>query len=160
MTSARRRRPTGLSRSLFRLPIHVFRLRLGWLFLGRLLLLHHTGRRSGMRRSTVLEVVARDGESYVVASGFGPRSDWYRNVLADPEVSIVVRTTAIAAVARPLPGEEAEEFMAAYARRHPWLARQLCRRLLGFAVDGGEEGFREVGRGIPFVRLTPTRLSA
>ncbi len=149
------RRPTGLSRLVFRLPIHLFRLRLGWLFGGRLLLLHHTGRRSGRRRTTVIEVVGRADGAYVVASGFGPRADWYRNVLARPEVAIVVRTTATPAVATPVPPAEAAEFMVAYASRHPWVARQLCRRLMGFPVDGSEEGFREVGRRVPFVRLTP-----
>ncbi|CAM2979128.1 nitroreductase family deazaflavin-dependent oxidoreductase [Saccharomonospora xinjiangensis] len=154
-----RRRPTGLTRMLFRLPIHLYRLRLGWLFGRRLLLLHHTGRRTGLRRSTVIEVVRHLDGDYIVASGFGAGSDWYRNVLAHPEVTIVVRTTTMPAVATVVPVPDAEEFMTAYARRHPWIARQLCKRLMGFSVDGSDEGFREVGRRIPFVRFTPRRLT-
>ena len=61
--------PAGLTRFLFRIPIHLYRLRLGWLFGSRLLLLNHIGRVSGKPRQTILEVAEHDGDSYVVASG-------------------------------------------------------------------------------------------
>jgi deazaflavin-dependent oxidoreductase (nitroreductase family) len=46
----------------------------------RLLLLQHTGRKSGNARLTVLEVVARDQATgtYIVASGFGEKADWFQ----------------------------------------------------------------------------------
>jgi hypothetical protein len=64
--------PTGLSRLLFRIPIHLYRLGLGWPLGSRLLLLNHVGRVSGQPRRVVLEVVAHDRTdcSYVVASGW------------------------------------------------------------------------------------------
>jgi hypothetical protein len=66
--------PTGLSRLLFRIPIYVYRLGMGWLFGDRLMLLNHIGRVSGKQRATVLEVVTHDlaDDSFVVASGWGP----------------------------------------------------------------------------------------
>ena len=42
--------PAGFTRAVFRLPIHLYRLRLGWLFGNRLLLLNHIGRVSGKAR--------------------------------------------------------------------------------------------------------------
>jgi deazaflavin-dependent oxidoreductase (nitroreductase family) len=56
---------------------------------GRFVLLKHTGRRSGVVRQTVLEVVDHDDAfaQVVVCSGWGERSDWYRNVSADPSIS-------------------------------------------------------------------------
>lgn len=36
---------------LFRAPVYLYRWRLGWLFGNRLLLLTHTGRRTGLRTS-------------------------------------------------------------------------------------------------------------
>jgi deazaflavin-dependent oxidoreductase (nitroreductase family) len=54
---------------------------------GRILVLGHTGRRSGMRRWTPLNYDEVDGEIYCTA-GFGAGSDWYRNVTADPRVEL------------------------------------------------------------------------
>jgi hypothetical protein len=45
--------PHGLTRLAFRLPIWLYRLRLGWLLGDRLLLLTHIGRTSGQRRDRV-----------------------------------------------------------------------------------------------------------
>ena len=56
--------PAGLTRFLFRVPIHLYRLRLGWLFGSRLLLLNHIGRVSGKPRQTILEVAERDGDKF------------------------------------------------------------------------------------------------
>ena len=78
--------PAGFTRALFRLPIHLYRLRLGWLFGNRLLLLNHIGRVSGKTHQTVLEVAEHNAadDSYTVASGWGPTAAWYRNILHNP----------------------------------------------------------------------------
>ncbi|MFI6575287.1 nitroreductase family deazaflavin-dependent oxidoreductase [Nocardiopsis sp. NPDC050513] len=148
--------PTGIRRLLFRAPIHLYRLRLGWLFGGRLLLLNHTGRVSGKRRQAVIEVVEHDRTdgSYVVCSGFGPKAAWYQNLLATPESSIRVGLRTVPVTAHPLGAEEGGAFMARYAPRHPTAARRLVR-FMGFSVDGSQEDYREVGRRLPFVRLSP-----
>jgi deazaflavin-dependent nitroreductase family protein len=150
--------PTGLRRLLFRLPIHAYRVGLGGLFGRRFLLLHHIGRVSGTPRRVVLEVVEHDraDDSYVVASGFGARADWYRNVLAHPEVRIQVGWRTMPARAQPLTPEDGGEFMARYAPRHPRIAGRLVR-FMGFEVDGSVSDYREIGRAIPFVRLVPVR---
>ena len=148
--------PTGVKRVLWRLPVQLYRMRLGWLVGGRLMLLAHTGRVSGLRRTAVIEVVQRDAKGYIAASGFGPRADWYRNISADPEVTITVGAHTMAATANPLTAEEGAALMAEYAPRHPRLARRLCR-IMGFRVDGSAADYREVGARIPFVRFTPRR---
>lgn len=65
----------GLLRFLLRLPILLYHLRLSWL-LGNRFLLKHIGRKSGLLRETVLEVVRydRDNHVYIVASGWGENS--------------------------------------------------------------------------------------
>jgi hypothetical protein len=50
-------KPTDLLRLAFRLPIYLYRLDLGWIFAYRALLLIHQGRRSGLLRETMLEVL-------------------------------------------------------------------------------------------------------
>jgi deazaflavin-dependent oxidoreductase (nitroreductase family) len=148
--------PTGIRRRLWRLPVQLYRLRLGWLTGGRLMLLTHTGRATGLPRTAVIEVVQHDADGYVSASGFGPRADWYRNVQRNPDVTITVGSRVIPATAHPLTSDEGADLMAAYAPRHPALARHLCR-VMGFRVDGSTADYREVGARIPFVRFTPRR---
>lgn len=146
--------PTGLSRRLWRLPILLYRLGLGPLLGRRVMLLTHTGRVSGLRRQAVIEVVAHDGRGYLAASGFGVKADWYRNVMAAPEVTVQVGGRVLQVTATPVPAEEGPDIMARYASRHPAAARRLCK-LMGYAVDGSQEDYREVGMHIPFVRFEP-----
>ncbi|MCW5250570.1 MULTISPECIES: nitroreductase family deazaflavin-dependent oxidoreductase [unclassified Streptomyces] len=149
--------PTRWRRLAARLPDLLFRAGLAPLFRGRLLLLHHTGRVSGLDRRSVLEVVEYerhepDGRSWTVASGFGPTADWYRNLLRQPKTVIQFGNRHHAITARFLTPDAGAGIMADYARRHPGTARRMCA-LMGLAVDGGEESFRAAGRVIPFVRL-------
>jgi len=54
---------------------------------GRILILIHSGRKSGKRYLTPLNYALLNGEVYCV-TGFGPTSDWYRNLLANPQVEL------------------------------------------------------------------------
>jgi deazaflavin-dependent oxidoreductase (nitroreductase family) len=54
---------------------------------GRLLVLVHTGRKSGLRRFTPLNYAPSHSSVFVLA-GFGTRTDWYHNLLADPAVEV------------------------------------------------------------------------
>jgi deazaflavin-dependent oxidoreductase (nitroreductase family) len=109
------------TRWLMRIPIWLYRARLGFLLGSRMLMLEHTGRRTGARRRVVLEVIDRpEPGTYLVVSGFGERSQWFRNVLAHPAVRISVGTrSALPAEARRLTPTEADAALASYATRHP-----------------------------------------
>jgi len=149
--------PSGLRRFLLRLPIHLYRMGLGWMLGDRLLLLHHLGRISGKARSVVLEVVEHDNasDSFVVASGWGPTAAWYRNVLHTPDVTINVGGRNMDVTALPLTREEGADVFVRYAARHPRAAKRVLPRLMGYSVDGSEADFREFGLRLPFVRLVP-----
>ena len=54
---------------------------------GRIMVLTHTGRKSGLRRQTPVNYAVVDDELYCT-SGFGKSSDWYRNVMAEPKVEV------------------------------------------------------------------------
>ncbi len=154
-------RPAGILRLLLRLPILLFRARLGWLLGKRFLLLHHTGRISGQNRMTVLEVANYDRkeETYYVASGWGVGSDWYLNLLKSPEVTIQVGGRLLPVLADPLSPEESGQAMVDYSLRHPGAARELMR-VLGMKVAGTEAEYRRIGRElIPFVALRPRQVS-
>lgn len=151
------RRPPRLLRWLFRVPALAYRLRLGWVFGRRLVLVEHVGRRTGRRRRVVLEVVDRDpaAGTLIVVSGYGPRADWYRNLLAHPRTRAVLGRRRLTVTAEPVPAATGAEIMTRYASRHPRTARRLLRTL-GYEVDGSDAGFAEAGRLLPFLRLVPT----
>lgn len=54
---------------------------------GRIMVLVHTGRKSGQQRRTPVNYAIVDGELYCTA-GFGSISDWYRNIRKDPNVEV------------------------------------------------------------------------
>ncbi len=148
--------PRGLARLAWRSGILIYRLGLGGLVGERLLLLQHTGRKSGKARLTVLEVVARDQSTgaFIVASGFGEKADWFQNVMAHPEATIQVGRKRMAVRAQRLPLEQATEFLLDYNRHHPALLRSLAG-ILGYRTDGSEADVRFFAGVIPLVALTP-----
>lgn len=155
MTSpSSREPPRGLMRRLYRAPIWLYQHGLGCLLGGRFLLLRHVGRRSGLVRHAVLEIVRHDRESgsYLVASGFGEKSDWFQNLMQQPDVSIQIGRRKLRVRARRLASGDGAAEMVAYARRNPRAARALSR-LLGYPVDGSDASYRRVGAALPFVRL-------
>jgi deazaflavin-dependent oxidoreductase (nitroreductase family) len=56
-------------------------------YLGYIMVLTHTGRKSGRRRQTPVNFAEIEGDLYCVA-GFGALADWYRNLLANPRVEV------------------------------------------------------------------------
>ena len=149
-------RPHGLQRLLFRLPIGLYRLHLGWLLGQRFLLLTHTGRISGQRRQTVLEVVRYEAatRACVVVSGFGPKSDWYLNVRHTPQVTIDIGRAHFAAHAVELPPDEAVAEFRSYARRHPQ-ALKLLARALDYPWDGSEASYQALAQQLPVIAFRP-----
>jgi deazaflavin-dependent oxidoreductase (nitroreductase family) len=109
------------NRALVRAPIWLYRARLGFVMGHRMLLLEHIGRKTGARRYAVLEVVERPApDQYVIVSGFGERSQWYRNVLAEPHVRVSVgRRRDIPGVATLMSRDAAEAALARYAEHYP-----------------------------------------
>jgi len=109
------------NRALVRAPIWLYRAHLGFVMGHRMLLLEHTGRKTGARRYAVLEVVERPAlDEYVIVSGFGARSQWYRNVMAEPRVRVSVgRRRDVPAVATPLSRDSAKAALGRYAEHHP-----------------------------------------
>jgi len=151
-----RSRPSGALRIAFRLPIHLYRLDLGWLMGHRVLLLTHVGRKSGRVRRTPLEVIRHDptsGES-VVVSAWGEKSDWYRNITSSPATEIQTGWERYVPEQRFLSPREVYGEIAGYERRHPLLARTLPR-WLGYPLDGTEGARRRFADSLRMVAFRP-----
>ncbi|MEB3371148.1 nitroreductase family deazaflavin-dependent oxidoreductase [Saccharopolyspora mangrovi] len=151
MTDARLAERLLRTRWLVRAPIWLFRARLGWVFGKRLLMLEHLGRKSRQPRYVVLELVDRTASGYVVAAGFGERTQWLRNLDAHPDahVSIGARMR-IPVTARRLAPAEAAETLQRYAARNPraWAKlRPVFERTLGTPIT-------DTGTALPMIALT------
>ena len=146
--------PRGWRAIPWRLPIWLYRLGLGGLLGSRFLLLEHIGRKTGKRRQNVLEVIGYDpaGPTYYVASGFGRRAHWFRNLQAHPQVHIQVGWRRYPARAEILPPEHGARILQAYAQAHPWAFRELGR-LLHMPPITTPEGFRALAQAVPVVAL-------
>jgi len=97
--------------------------RVGGMFEGvPMLLVTHTGRKSGRRLTTPL-VYTRDGDDLVVAAskaGADTHPAWYLNMAADPNVHIELGGEAYDCVARVLAdGEERDRRYRAHADQQP-----------------------------------------
>jgi deazaflavin-dependent oxidoreductase (nitroreductase family) len=147
-------------RRVFRLPAQLYHWRCGWLLGRRFLLLIHTGRRTGRRRETVLEIMEfrQVDREMVVMSGFGRYADWLRNIQANPRVEIMVGTKRFAATFRLLDAAEAVTVVAGYEHRNRWfgrIIRAVLTRLLGWRYDGSEASRRRLAIQLPLVAFRP-----
>lgn len=148
--------PVGLMRLVLRAPILLYRVGLGWLLGHRFLQLTHTGRKSGLPRQTVLEVVRyeRDTGNYYVAVGFGRHSDWYKNILADPNVTVRSAGKQTRAVAVPLSPDEAGDELVRYSHDHSAAFRELAR-FMGYRLDGSDADTHALGQYLRMFVLKP-----
>lgn len=135
--------PTGFIRWVFRAPVALYRWHCGWLLGRRFLLLTHYGRKSGLMRQTVLEVLRYDratAESTVI-SGLGAQADWYRNIQVRPASEVRTGRRRYRPQQHLLSPDEAVMFLTTWEHQHPWEAR-LMLKLLRWTDDGTPEGHR------------------
>lgn len=135
------------TRWIVRAPIPLMKAGLGFLFGGRLLLLEHTGRKSGEPRFVTLEVVSRPAhDRVVVASGFGEKAQWFRNLQADPTCRVSIGFARNRrATARRLSDREVADVLEGYRRDHP----RAYAKLSGVI----EEATDLTIEGIPYIEL-------
>ena len=148
----------GLVRRAVRAPIWLYRAHLGRLLGHQMLLLTHRGRKTGLPRQTVLEVLHYDRASgtHVVAAGWGEQSDWFRNVLQTPAVEVAAGGHEAAAQAIRLSPAAAERELRYYTRRHPLRARAFSRLMTGQPFRGSDADVQRMARAVPLVALRPT----
>jgi len=151
-------RPPGPVLKVFlKAPIWLYRFHLGWLLGNRFLCIAHRGRKSGKLHRTVVEVVrfGREAPEVSVVAGWGPSTQWYRNLeAASPEEVIVGRRHWRDPQQRFLDEPERVELLASYASEHPTAARELGR---AFGVaDLGEEGIAGLASRTRAVAFKPS----
>ena len=89
-----------------------------------MLLVHTTGRKSGREHITPMRARVEGDAWYVFASAHGSERDpdWYRNLVANPEIAIEVGAGTIPVRATVLTGDERDRVFAAHAADFPVFA--------------------------------------
>ncbi len=126
------------------------------------LLLTTTGRKSGLPHTTTLAFITAGDELIVGSRIRGKGSDWYQNLLAQPEVTVQIGTRTFAAHAEPvLDPQRRREFVAQLAQvwernvqAAPRPMRWLMGRLTGLDADQYLRDDLEHADEMPCVVLT------
>jgi deazaflavin-dependent oxidoreductase (nitroreductase family) len=98
------------------------------------LLLTTLGRKSGQPRLTPLQFEVVDGEFYI-ASARGPQSDWFKNILANPNVHVQVGARQFDAVAEAvIDPVRIADFIELRLQRHPLMVRPIMHLFDGLPL--------------------------
>lgn len=149
------------AKQAFETPLLLWRLGLGPLVGRVILVLSATGRRSGKVRRVALEFHKMNGKKYAV-SAFGARSAWYRNILADPHVTIQSADGSERMTARRVTDDqELLDVFRVFMRRDPpitrWYLRSLGIQPESQSILANKERIHLL-RFDPSVQLTPPGL--
>ena len=145
---------------LFRGPVYLYHWHLGWLFGHRALLLTHVGRKTGLHRQTVLEVVEyrTPGPEVIVVNGFGRDSDWVRNIESKGGEEITVGLQHFRASHRFLEENEAVQVIRGYEHRNRFIAPVVRRGLswiLGWNYEASDADRRRLVEQLPLIAFRP-----
>ena len=140
---------------LFKLPVFLYRIRLGWLLGKRFMQITHIGRRSGKVYKTILAVLRYDEktrEIYAVSAWKG--SDWYYNIQSEPALQVGTASVRYIPELRTLSPEEIAVLLMEYRKKHPYFSRIICR-IPGWKWDSTYEEFLELARTLRGVAFKP-----
>jgi deazaflavin-dependent oxidoreductase (nitroreductase family) len=124
---------------------------------GSLMILRTRGRKTGLMRETPLGYAIGDGSVWCCA-GFGAQTQWYRNIVADPAVEVVLASGAAFAGTAEVVTEPA-----LFSRGFRHLMRSmgiLGERILPGVSTAPEEAIAAMGAGLPLIRIRPTGIAA
>jgi deazaflavin-dependent oxidoreductase (nitroreductase family) len=124
------------------------------------MLLTTTGRRTGLRRTMGVSFMPVD-DHFVIFSGWGVSSNWYRNLRANPEVTITVGRQRMRATARLVedPARRAELMRQMQARSGrcgpPKPVRPVLKSLRLFDYQGEIDMAVRAGGTLPVIEIIP-----
>ena len=95
-----------------------------------------------------------DQNIHYAASGFGIKSDWYKNIVKNPEVVIRTAGKTFPVRARVLGVGESQEIFNAYYERHPNAIKNLAR-LIGYDIGESKRDTLDFLKFIPVIAFYP-----
>jgi deazaflavin-dependent oxidoreductase (nitroreductase family) len=141
-------------RNIQRIHQHLYTAGLGWVVGWIILLLGHTGRKSGNRYSTPLQFERIDG-IYYVGAGRGVKADWYRNILVNPEIVVQVGRVAFNGWAEPITDPTRVVAFLKYRFKHHPFMMGLMMRFHKLPMQPGETQLEDLAKSLAIVALHP-----
>jgi deazaflavin-dependent oxidoreductase (nitroreductase family) len=156
-----RGRPNRLQRFFFKAPTLLYRDGPAEIMRRRcILMLTTTGRRSGQLRTNGVSFMPL-GDHFIVFSGWGIRSNWYRNVLANPDVTVKVGNRTLRATAVPVADPQRRQELMRQMRGRaeqcgpPQPIRGVLQKTGIFDYEGELDLALAQGGALPVVELIP-----
>src|SRR5512135_481026 len=121
-----RRKPGRLALAVFRMPLVAYRHDAGWLFGRTFLAFVHVGRKTGKQYETVAMVLyyGPTTRQAVICAGWGPDTDWVRNLQAGPATRVRIGRESYLPLHRFLSEDESFAVVEAFRRAHPCVKGQ------------------------------------
>ncbi len=150
-----------LQRLLLHMPRLVYRGPIAELLRQRCVMrLTTRGRRTGRLRTVCVSFMPQ-GAGFIAFSGWGIRSSWYQNVLANPEVEIQVGRRRMRATAKLIPDPEQRRLLMLQMQQRstscgpPKPTRAILKALRLFDYEGEIQMAVAQGGDLPVLQITP-----
>jgi deazaflavin-dependent oxidoreductase (nitroreductase family) len=151
--------PKGILRLLKYPPRLAYAIGLGPLYGRIVLLLTTTGRKSGLKRITPLQYEEIDGELYI-GSARGVKADWFRNIQANPQVELRVKSHQFQGIAEPVTNpERIADFLEVRLQRHPRMVGGMLRAE-GLPPNPSHAQLAAHAENMAMVKITPVMISS
>lgn len=123
--------------------------------IGRLvLLLTTTGRKTGLSRVTPLQYEEQDGVIYI-GSARGTQADWYKNLVANPQVEVRVKTRRFKGIAETCTDPVVvADFIEMRLERRPRIIGAILRSE-GISLPPGREELEVYAANLALVTIRP-----
>jgi len=140
-------------KNIQRIHRRLYASRKGWIIGRFILLLTHTGRKSGIRYVTPLQY-EKIGDQYIVGAGRGARADWFRNLQADPRVHVQVGRSEFDCIAEPVTDpERVADFLEHRLVRHPLMVGLILKAAHHLPMRPDRSQLLELAKSTPIVIL-------
>lgn len=156
-----RGRPNAIRKWFFKSPVSMYRGPIGEVMSKRCVMLLTTiGRKTGQPRTTGVSFMPV-GDRYIIFAGWGIQSDWYKNLLANPEVTIQIGSKRIKATARPVEDRARRQDLMQQMRQRsgqcgpPEPVRGVLKRAGVFDYEGELDMAVAQEGQLPVVEITP-----
>jgi len=124
-----------------------------------ILLLTTTGRKTGLKRVTPLQYEEIDGK-YYLGSARGLQADWVRNIQADPNVAVRVKSLNFQGKAEVVTDPTRfADFVEIRLQRHPVIVGMIMQKAHGLPKQPKREQLEALAENEALVIITPTQFS-
>lgn len=152
------KRPSRLLRFFFKVPLFMHKLGFGgWerLIGAQWMLITTTGRKTGKRRETLVDVMDYDKttDTYYIEAAYGSRADWFKNIQVNPLFEAQVGRRKFKARAEELSEKNTGEMLVQFFRRKPAYTRSVMV-MVGMKFKDENE-LREIGKNLTLLAVKP-----